>query len=79
LVAADVVIFVAVGSKDDVVSLRDVLSDDIFEVIYPSKDYNPIYHLSENYSSIYHLTEDLNSTYHLTKDYNSSYHLYLLL
>jgi hypothetical protein len=33
LVAADVVIFVAVGSKDDVVSLRDVLSDDIFEVI----------------------------------------------
>ena len=33
LVAADVVIFVAVGSNDDVVSLRDVLSDDIFEVI----------------------------------------------
>ena len=33
LVAADVIIFVAVGSNDDVVSLRDVLSNDIFEVV----------------------------------------------
>ena len=34
LVATDVVvIFVVVGSNDDVVTFRDVLSDDIYEVV----------------------------------------------
>ena len=33
LVATDVVIFVVVGSNDDVVTLRDVISDDIYEVV----------------------------------------------
>lgn len=33
LVATDVIIFVVVGSNDDVVTFQDVLSDDIFEVV----------------------------------------------